>query len=90
MRVAWSGPLHALKDGIILHCNRDIEGPSLFSELAMLSVLTVKIPTPADEPQDRDPGILTLAFAVIRLLRRMGRMAFERRGHRVGETGSRG
>lgn len=56
----------------------------------MLSVLTARIPTPADEPQDRDPGILTLAFAVIRLLRRRGRIAFERRGHRVAETESRG
>lgn len=90
MRVARIGPLHALKDGFILHCNRDIEDPSLFSEIAMLSVLAAKIPTPADEPQDRDPGILTLAFAVIRLLRRAGSIAFERSGHRVGETGSRG
>ncbi|WP_187275069.1 MULTISPECIES: hypothetical protein [unclassified Methylobacterium] len=52
----------------------------------MLSVLTAHVPAPADEPQDRDPGFLTLAFTVVRVLRREGRNAFERRCARAAET----
>ena len=52
----------------------------------MLSVLTARLPVPADELQDRDPGFLTLAFAVVRALRREGRNAFERRCAHAAET----
>ena len=55
----------------------------------MLSVLTAHVPVPADEPRDRDPGFLTLAFMVVRVLRREGRNAFERRCARAAETLSR-
>ena len=52
----------------------------------MLSVLTAHVPVPAVESQERDPGFLTLAFAVVRVLRREGRNAFARRCARAAET----
>lgn len=52
----------------------------------MLSVLTARLPTHAEEPEDRDPGFLTLAFTVFRALRREGRNAFERRCEHARET----
>ncbi|GJD57599.1 hypothetical protein [Methylobacterium dankookense] len=39
----------------------------------MLTVLVAQCPTPAEEPLDRDPGLLTLAFALARHLRRGAR-----------------
>ena len=54
----------------------------------MLSVLTARIPIYADEPRDRDPGIFTLAFSVVRTLRREARNAFERRCEKARGTGS--
>lgn len=36
----------------------------------MLAVLVAQCPRPAEEPLDRDPGLITLAFALARRLRR--------------------
>ena len=52
----------------------------------MLSVLTARLPSHADEPRDRDPGFLTLAFVLARALRRAGRDAFARRCAIAAET----
>lgn len=41
----------------------------------MLAVLATQCPAPAEEQLDRDPGLLTLAFALARRLRRTTRPA---------------
>ncbi|MCJ2008904.1 hypothetical protein [Methylobacterium sp. J-092] len=80
--------LRASHNARMLHCEIDHDPCRIIdrTESAMLSVLTARVPVPADEPQDRDPGFLTLAFTVVRVLRREGRSAFERRCARAAET----
>ncbi|GJE57958.1 hypothetical protein [Methylobacterium trifolii] len=41
----------------------------------MLALLTATLSSPVDEPVDRDSGVLTLAFALARGLRRHNREA---------------
>lgn len=41
----------------------------------MLTVLVAQCPAPAEEALDRDPGLITLAFALARRLRRGARPA---------------
>ncbi|MGT2486811.1 MULTISPECIES: hypothetical protein [Methylobacterium] len=45
----------------------------------MLALITSRIPGPAVETADRDPGFLTLVFAVARTLRGGAETAFARR-----------
>ncbi len=44
-------------------------------ECAMLSVLVTRCPAPLEEPLDRDPGLITLAFTLARRLRAARRPA---------------
>lgn len=53
----------------------------------MLAVIASNLTAPAEEAVDRDPGILTLAAAILRSLRRGGGAAFARRCDRVREAG---
>lgn len=48
-------------------------------ESAMLALITSRIPGPAVETADRDPGFLTLVFAVARTVRSGAESAFARR-----------
>ncbi len=45
----------------------------------MLTLFLAHPPAPADEPIDRDPGVITLAAALIRAVRRQHEAAFRRR-----------
>ncbi|WP_019904914.1 hypothetical protein [Methylobacterium sp. 77] len=45
----------------------------------MLSFFVSSTPAQADEPIDRDPGVITLAAALIRAVRRQHDAAFRRR-----------
>ncbi len=45
----------------------------------MLAFIASRIPRPAVETADRDPGILSLAFILARALRRGAESAFARR-----------
>lgn len=45
----------------------------------MLALIASRIPGPAEEAVDRDPGIITLALTIARALRRGAGTAFERR-----------
>ncbi|MFC6740309.1 hypothetical protein [Methylobacterium tardum] len=45
----------------------------------MLALITSRIPGPATESADRDPGFLTLVFAVARAVRTGSETAFARR-----------
>lgn len=53
-------------------------GPSHL-ESVMLALITSRIPGPVVETADRDPGFLTLVFAVARGLRNGAETAFARR-----------
>ncbi|MDP4025541.1 hypothetical protein Q8W71_23175 [Methylobacterium sp. NEAU 140] len=44
----------------------------------MLALIASRIPGPVEETSDRDPGFLTLAFSVARILRRGARTAYRR------------
>lgn len=44
----------------------------------MLALITSRIPGPVEETLDRDPGIFTLAFAVVRALRSGAQAALAR------------
>jgi hypothetical protein len=57
------------------------------SEAVVLALITSRIPGPVAETADRDPGILTLMFAVARAVRTGTETAFARRcalAHAVG------
>jgi hypothetical protein len=45
----------------------------------MLALITSRIPGPANESADRDPGFLTLMFAIVRAARNGAEGAFARR-----------
>ncbi|MBX9930765.1 MAG: hypothetical protein K2Y56_04390 [Methylobacterium sp.] len=45
----------------------------------MLALITPGLGTPADEPIDRDPGIITLAASLLRAVSRHREAAFQRR-----------
>ena len=45
----------------------------------MLSLITSRLGAPADEPVDRDPGIITLAASLLRAVSRGREAAFQRR-----------
>jgi hypothetical protein len=49
------------------------------SETVMLALITSRIPGPATESADRDPGFLTLVFALARAVRSRSETAFARR-----------
>ncbi|WP_430912993.1 hypothetical protein [Methylobacterium sp. sgz302541] len=53
----------------------------------MLAVIASNVAAPAEEAADRDPGILTLAAAVVRAVRRGSAAAFARRCERAREAG---
>lgn len=53
----------------------------------MLAVIASNVPAPEQETVDRDPGILTLASALVRVIRRGSAAAFARRVDRVREAG---
>ncbi|MCJ2011372.1 hypothetical protein [Methylobacterium sp. J-076] len=42
----------------------------------MLAFITARVPSPVQEVADRDPGIFTLAFALLRTVRRTSAEAF--------------
>lgn len=44
----------------------------------MLALIATRVPAPAQEAADRDPGFLTLTFAVARIVRREAAAAFAR------------
>ena len=52
----------------------------------MLAILTANISAQADEPIDRDPGIITLTAALLRALSRQRDAAFRRRCDLAGQT----
>ncbi|MGU3359469.1 hypothetical protein ACLBWX_03955 [Methylobacterium sp. M6A4_1b] len=45
----------------------------------MLAFITSRIAAPVDEPIDRDPGIITLAASLFRVVTRRHDEAFQRR-----------
>ncbi|WP_200941009.1 hypothetical protein [Methylobacterium sp. Leaf113] len=45
----------------------------------MLSLITARLSAPVDEPIDRDPGIITLAASILRMMGRRHDAAFQRR-----------
>ncbi len=47
-------------------------------EVVMLALIASRVPHPAEETADRDPGFLTLAFILVRLGRRELNRAFAR------------
>jgi len=53
----------------------------------MLAVIVSNVAAPEEEAVDRDPGILTLASAIVRGIRRSSAAAFARRCERVREAG---
>ena len=53
----------------------------------MLAVIASNLSAPAEDSLDRDPGILTLAAAILRSLRSGSAAAFARRCDRVREAG---
>ncbi|GJD30767.1 hypothetical protein PMNALOAF_2017 [Methylobacterium adhaesivum] len=52
----------------------------------MLALLTPNLPAQADEPIDRDPGIITLTATLLRALNRQTDAAFRRRCNLAGRT----
>ncbi len=42
----------------------------------MLALIATRTPTPAEEVADRDPGFVTLAISMIRVMRRQLNYAF--------------
>ncbi|MCJ2083624.1 hypothetical protein [Methylobacterium sp. J-090] len=52
----------------------------------MLAFLTANLPAQAEEPIDRDPGIITLAATMLRALTRQTDAAFRRRCDLAGQT----
>ncbi|GJE40745.1 hypothetical protein [Methylobacterium persicinum] len=44
----------------------------------MLAFIAARVPAPAQETADRDPGFLTLTFALARIVRREAAVAFAR------------
>ncbi|WP_311275363.1 hypothetical protein [Methylobacterium sp. WCS2018Hpa-22] len=52
----------------------------------MLSLFIANTPAPAEEPIDRDPGVITLAAALIRAVRRQHDAAFRRRCEQATTT----
>lgn len=53
----------------------------------MLAFIATRIPAPAQEAADRDPGFLTLAFALARILRREAATAFARHCTLMAQAG---
>ncbi|GEP05021.1 hypothetical protein [Methylobacterium oxalidis] len=53
----------------------------------MLAVLVSNISRPVEEPLDRDPGVLTLAAAIVRAVRREHEAAFARRCAQARSSG---
>ena len=45
----------------------------------MLSLITARLAAPVDEPIDHDPGIITLAASLLRIVTRRHDAAFQRR-----------
>ncbi|WP_204262709.1 hypothetical protein [Methylobacterium sp. BTF04] len=52
----------------------------------MLAFLVSNLPRPADEPLDRDPGVITLAATVLRAIGRQHDAAFQRRCDLAAKT----
>ena len=52
----------------------------------MLALIATRLASPADEPIDRDPGIITLASAVFRMVARRHDAAFQRRCDLAAKT----
>ena len=52
----------------------------------MLAILTANISAQADEPIDRDPGIITLAASLLRAVTRRHDAAFQRRCDLAAKT----
>lgn len=53
----------------------------------MLALIASRVPAPAQETADRDPGFLTLAFSFARALRREYGVALTRHIALMGEVG---
>ena len=67
----------------ILHCSKADEPATETSEpfdieVVMLAFIASRVPHPLEETVDRDPGALTLAFALARIVRREAKLAFAR------------
>jgi hypothetical protein len=52
----------------------------------MLALITSRLAAPADEPIDRDPGIITLAASLLRAVTRRHDAAFQRRCELAAKT----
>ena len=52
----------------------------------MLSLITARLAAPVDEPIDRDPGIITLAASLLRIMTRRHDAAFQRRCDLAGKA----
>lgn len=53
----------------------------------MLAFIATRVPAPAHETADRDPGFLTLAFTLARIVRREVATAFDRHCALMAEAG---
>lgn len=53
----------------------------------MLALIATRVPQPVEEIADRDPGFLTLAFTVLRAVRREANTAFARHCHLLMQAG---
>lgn len=53
----------------------------------MLAFIASRVPAPAQETADRDPGFLTLAFSMLRTVRREASTAFARHCDLMAQAG---
>jgi hypothetical protein len=53
----------------------------------MLALIATRVPQPAEESAVRDPGFLTLAITLVRILRREAGAAFLRHGELLLRAG---
>jgi hypothetical protein len=87
-------PLRTVGAAPILRCNKHgIDTPEGTENartpndgVPMLSLFIANTPAPAEEPIDRDPGVITLAAALIRAVRRQHDAAFRRRCEQATTT----
>lgn len=84
--------LEAKTPSLILRCSKTDEPVAETSEpfdieVVMLALIASRVPHPAEETADRDPGFLTLAFAVARVVRREAKLALVRHCDLLARSG---
>lgn len=84
--------LEAKTPSLILRCSKADEPAAETSEpfdieVVMLAFIASRVPHPAEEIADRDPGVLTLAFTVARVVRHEMKRAFARHADLLARAG---